>query len=507
MKLVVPNQKQESPKRDFRPLIIAGNASGVGKTTVALGVMGACKRRGLRVAPFKVGPDYIDPGYHWLAAGMPSRNLDTWLTPPSQVQEIYQRGVRGRDISIVEGVMGLFDGCAGAQGQSGSTAEISRLLKGAVVLVVDSSRLARSLAPLLQGFAAFDPRLELAGCILNNVGSESHARILKAAAREVGVPVLGILPRRGDILLSSRHLGLVPAAEKESIAEKIELIIDHIEENVDVKALLATAAAVPLTKCRNVTCRDAVGDAGEDAVGSRLNAGNVPGETPDKNSAAAGVGAARVRLAVARDEAFSFYYVDSLEALYQAGAQLIYFSPLRDQELPACDGLYLGGGFPEMFAAQLESNTSMRSSIAAAAAAGLPIYAECGGLLYLCQSLESDGKQRQMAAALPLKARMTPRRQALGYVEATVRKDSILMASGEKIRGHRFHWSMVEWLSDYLAYDCFSSRGEMVAPDGFCRHNLLASYVHIHFAGYPDAAAEFVATCAGAKGVNTSASV
>ncbi len=456
------------------PLVIAGAASGVGKTTVAAGIMGACCRRGLSVAPFKVGPDYIDPGFHACAAAAPSRNLDTWLTSPEEVKNIYRRGAAGADISVIEGVMGLFDGRAGARGE-GSTAEVAALVSGAVVLVADCARQARSLAPLLAGFAGFDEDVSIAGCILNNAGSPEHARILRDAAREAGVPVLGVLPRRPEMSLPARHLGLVPAGEREHFREKMELVTDHVQENVDIGALLAIAKAGPAAR--------------QPEIDNPSWLGRGCGE-PERSGGA--------RLAVARDEAFSFYYVDGLEALAAAGAELVWFSPLNDEGLPACDALYLGGGFPEMFADRLEANAAMRESIAGAIAAGLPTYAECGGLVYLCRHLEVEGRRYRMAAALPLSARMTGRRQALGYVEATASRGNILMPAGATVRGHEFHWSAIDWDGGNFAYKCRSGRRGRCDPEGFCSGSVLASYVHLHFGGNRAAANAFVAAAGGA---------
>jgi len=484
----------------LKPVVIAGAASGVGKTTVAVGLMGALKRRGLRVAPFKSGPDYIDPSYHLAVTGVGSRNLDTWLTSPETVRRIYARGAADADAAIIEGAMGLFDGRSGA-GDQCSTAEIARLTGGAAVLVVDCARQARSLAPVLAGFAAFDPSLELAGAILNNVGSASHARVLEDAAREAGVPVFGVLPRRGDISLRSRHLGLVPAGEgmdrtgsaaggePDSVQEVLERIIDHVEANLDIEGIMA--------------------------LGKAVSADSAAGPAAPTNAGAA----RRVRLGIALDEAFSFYYVDSLEALAEAGAELVYFSPLHDAALPVCDGLYLGGGYPEVFAAGLESNAPMREAVAAAVNEGMPVYAECGGLVYLCREVEVDGLLHQMAGALPFAARMMSRRQALGYVEAAARGDDLLHAAGEHFRGHEFHWSAVDWREDRIAFDCYSAFGSggsgspgrdipgkaQSKPDGYAAGNLLASYVHINFAGNPEAASRFVAACAGDREVTSSA--
>lgn len=458
-----------------RPLVIAAPASGSGKTTVATGIMGALGQRGLAVAPFKVGPDYIDPGYHELACGTASRNLDTWLTSERTVQAIFTRGSAGADVSVIEGVMGLFDGRAGGRGE-GSTAEAARLTGGAVVLVVDCARMARSLAPLLWGFDRFDERLMLAGVILNNVGSRSHARMLREAAAEAGVPVLGEIPRDAGLNVGSRHLGLVPAAEQDRAAEAVAAMTGAVAGHVDVEALLMAAAGTGEPG-------NPEEGAGEQAVPVTADAGARP----------------LVTIAVARDEAFSFYYVDGLEALEAAGARLVYFSPLRDPELPACDGVYLGGGFPELFAAGLEANSSMRASVAAAVRGGLPVYGECGGMVYLCRGVEVEGRRFELAGAIDTEARMTGRRQALGYVEARARSASIILGAGERVRGHEFHWSAVSWQQDRLAYDCFSTRRPEVELDGFVRGNLLASYVHIHFAGEHGAAARFVAACARAR--------
>lgn len=470
MTAVIRSGKQDMRAR--RPLVVAGTASGVGKTTVALGIMGALRRRGLAVAPYKVGPDYIDPGYHLLVSGRVSRNLDTWLTSPECMHENFMRGAADADVSVIEGVMGLFDGRAGG-GDSGSTAEIARLLDGVVILVVDCASMSRSLAALLHGFASFDRSVSVAGAVLNNVGSERHGAMLADAAREAGVPVLGVLGRAEAMAMSSRHLGLVPAGETDR-EELLERIIAAAEEQIDLDRMLKLAAP-----------------AGTAAGGS----GNI------RLRAAGG----DVRLAVARDEAFSFYYADGLEALEAAGARLVEFSPLNDSGLPACDGVYIGGGFPEVFAAQLAANEKMRSSLGAAAASGMPVYAECGGLVYLCRDVEVSGARQEMVGAIPLRARMTGRRQALGYVEAQARGDSILFAAGDGVRGHEFRWSSVDWREEELAYDCISARRDGVRGDGYRRGNILASYVHINFAGNRSAAERFVAACRKSKGAVTGA--
>lgn len=466
------NSEGNTNGRSRRPLVIAGTASGVGKTTIATGLIAAYRRRGLTVAPFKVGPDYIDPGYHEEASGRRSRNLDTWLSGAAAVRANFARGAAGADVSIIEGAMGLFDGRAGA-GNEGSTAEVARLVGGVVILVVDCGGMSRSLAALLKGFTGFDRELDIAGVILNNVGSSRHARMLLEAAAEVGVTVLGTIQRQPDLALASRHLGLVPAAESDR-EQVITALADAVAAAADLERLQALATPLPADW-----------------------AGFAAG-TPHRSET-------RVKLAVARDDAFSFYYADGLEALEAAGADIVCFSPLRDNGLPACDGVYLGGGFPEMFAARLASNRPMRESLAAAAGAGLPVYAECGGLIYLCEAVAVEGEEWSMAGVLPFKARMTDRRQALGYVEATARRDSILFPAGEKVRGHEFHWSEIDWREEYLAYDCVSSRSDGSHPDGYCDGNILASYLHINFSGNPAATRRFIESCRQAKGALTGA--
>lgn len=457
------------------PLVIAATASGSGKTTVATGIMGALKRRGLSVAPFKVGPDYIDPGFHRAACGADSRNLDTWLTAPAIAKSVYGQAAACADIAVIEGVMGLFDGRAGMPegDDSGSTAEIARILEGSVILVVDCARMARSLAPLLSGFAAFDGHVRIEGAVLNNAGSAGHGRMLQSAAAEAGVPVVGVLPRNQDIGLPSRHLGLVPVEEAEMLTERVERLADYMEEYLDLDSLMSSIA----------------------------RAATAAGGPPEQMTAPPPPAADRVRLAVARDEAFSFYYPDSLEALEEAGATLVNFSPLQDEKLPPCDGVLLGGGFPEVFARELEANTSMHASVAGAHARGIPIYAECGGMVYLCQTVEVDSRLRRMAGVIPATARMNSSRQALGYVEARALQGNILLRPGESIRGHEFHWSSVDWPGEGAAYEISTARGGPGTAQGFTEGNLLASFVHVNFRGNPAAARRFIAACKGSPEV------
>ncbi len=443
-----------------RGFLIAGTHSGVGKTSMALGLMGALRRRGHPVAPFKVGPDYIDPTYHTSVSGRQSRNLDTWLMPPSEAAGIFYRAVadlgqhgeahrrpRGAQapVAVVEGVMGLFDGRAGG-GERCSTAEMAKLLDLPVILVVDCSHMARSAAAVVHGFSTFDPDLQVAGVILNKVAGDSHAEMV-AEALAGGLPIVGVVPRRSDLQLGSRHLGLIPTVENAAIAEVLERIIDHVAEHVDIDALLGLARPVPaVTPARTE-------------------------KPPTPHS----------RVAVARDEAFSFYYHDNLEVLEEEGADLVFFSPVAGERLPACDALYLGGGYPEVYGEALAANVGLREDLRRAAADGLRIYAECGGYLYLGGEIEYESRRFGMAGLLPTSTTLADKRLRMGYIEAVPTAANPLGKAGvELVRGHLFHYSSTAG-SDAPAYHV-AHKGDTIA-DGWTDGSIVASYVHLHFRG------------------------
>jgi len=458
-----------------RGIVLAGTHSGVGKTSLALGVMGALGRRGYEVAPFKVGPDYIDPTYHASVTGRPSRNLDTWLMPPAEAVGVFERAVAasgGRGVTaVVEGVMGLFDGLAGG-GERCSTGEMAKLLGLPVVLVVDCSHTARSIAALVHGFATFDPDLTVSGVILNKVASPSHGRMVEEALAELvalrspggslamdsgsrsSPVVVGIVPRRADLHLESRHLGLIPTVEDRGVAEVLARIVDHVAEHVDLETLLDLAAPLP-----------AAGPSEEAGVGSSTG----------PLSAAPG---RRRRVAVARDAAFSFYYQDNLDVLEEEGAELLFFRPTEGDELPDCDAVYLGGGYPEVYAAELAANTRLGRDLREAVASGLPLYAECGGYLYLGREIEDARGTHPMAGVLPTRASMTGARLRMGYVEARASEHHPL--AGDAFRGHLFHYSATTG-SDAPAYHV-TRKGETVV-DGYADGRIAASYVHLHFRG------------------------
>jgi len=393
-----------------RGLLIAGTGSGVGKTTVTLGAMGALAARGSSVAPFKAGPDFIDPGLHRLVTGRDSRNLDTWMTPGRALERSFARGCAEADLAVVEGVMGLFDGGKGSA-EAGSSAHLAKRLGLSVVLVVDAGGMAASAAAIVHGFASLDPRLKIAGVILNRVASRNHLdHLVPAIERRARVPVIGHLMRDAEIALPSRHLGLVTADDL-GPSPVLSRIAARVAEGVDLDRLMAAAAPLRLP------------------------------DVPPPRAAPV-----RARLAVARDAAFCFVYPDTLERLAEAGVAAVPFSPLSDKALPdGVDGLYLPGGYPEVRAKTLAANASMRASVADAARAGLPVYAECGGLMYLTETLtDGAGAEHPMCGVLPAACRMLPRRAALGYREVTLAEPGLLGPAGARLRGHEFHYSEVD---------------------------------------------------------------
>jgi cobyrinic acid a,c-diamide synthase len=444
-------------------LVIAGMASGVGKTTFTLGLLEVLRRRGLVVQPFKVGPDFIDPGFHALVAGRPSHNLDGWMCSRRFVRETVGRQARDADLALIEGVMGCFDG-RGATSDEGSTAEVAKWLGAPVVLVVDAGAMARSAGAIVLGFERFDPGLDLAGVVFNRVAGETHWTWLREAvtARCRAVP-LGWLPRRDSMTLPERHLGLVTAAERGLPRALLDELAAAIEASVDVDRLLTLARS------------DVEPDA--DALRPRL--------APTLGSHG---GASLARIGVARDLAFQFYYPENLQLLQAAGAELVFWSALDDAALPDVDALYLGGGYPEVHAARLAANGSMRESVKAFALAGGPVYAECGGLLYLAEALEDEaGVLQPMVGLLPTIGRMTPARLTLGYAEVEVSRATLLGPAGTVARGHEFHASRIDEVPERVPRACTvrTSQGGPSRADGYLIGETLMSYVHLHFGSNP----------------------
>jgi cobyrinic acid a,c-diamide synthase len=426
----------------------------VGKTTVATGLLAALRRAGQRPAPAKVGPDFIDPGYHALAAGRPPRNLDSWLCGPDAMAPLAARAAVGSDVLVIEGVMGLFDGAS--DGTPSSTADVARLLDAPVVLVVDASALSTSVAALVHGYATYADDVRVAGVILNQVGSPGHEILLREALQPLGIPVLGALPRDDGLRWRDRHLGLVPVVEdRDTVLEALRRLADLVADHVDLAGVMALAASAPPAVTGDVA---------------------LPSEGPG------------VRVAVAGGRAFSFTYTDTIDALTAAGAEIVPFDPLADRALPdGVDGLLIGGGFPEVYAAELAANVELLGDLRRRVHAGLVTWAECGGLLLLAAELDA----RPMAGVVPASARMTDR-LALGYREATTTVTTPVGGAWSRLRGHEFHYSALDPPGDALQLR--SRWGERA--EGWATPTLLATYLHHHPGGDPNAVAAFARTCA-----------
>ncbi|GHE83956.1 hydrogenobyrinate a,c-diamide synthase [Streptomyces longispororuber] len=442
--------------------------------------MAAFTRAGLAVSPHKVGPDYIDPGYHALATGRPGRNLDAYMCGPGLVGPLFAHGAAGCDLAVIEGVMGLFDGAAG-QGELASTAHVAKLLRAPVVLVVDASSQSRSVAALVHGFASWDPEVRLGGVILNKVGSDRHEELLREALDSSGVPVLGALRRAPQVRAPSRHLGLVPVAERRAEAvDSVAALAEQVRQGCDLEAILALArGAGPWP-----------GAPWEPAVGAGAGVAAPGDEVP--------VGGRPV-VAVAGGAAFSFSYAEHTELLTAAGAEVVVFDPLHDERLPAgTRGLVIGGGFPEVYAPELSANEPLRKAVAELAAAGAPVAAECAGLLYLARDL--DGKP--MCGVLDARARMAER-LTLGYRDAVAVSDSVLATAGTRMRGHEFHRTVVE--PGAGAAPAWGLRTPEPRVEGFVQRGVHASYLHTHWAAGPGVARRFVGRCLAGGGAEASA--
>ena len=451
-------------------VVIAAPGSGHGKTSVATGLLGALRGRGLAVSPHKIGPDYIDPGYHALAAGRPGRNLDPWLVGEERVAPMFARGActpEPADIAVIEGVMGLFDGVAGSGSGHGadfaSTAHVARLLSAPVILVVDAHGTSSSAAALLHGFTTWDPGTRIGGVIFNKAGSPRHEELLRAAAAAAGVPVLGVLRRQEQVTVPSRHLGLIPAAELGGpAAEAVAALAALIAASVDLEAVVRLArTAGPLRVSQS-----------------------QPHNQPERSE----VPLPRPRVAVAAGPAFTFGYAEHPELLAAAGAEVVAFDPLRDEQLPAeVDGLVIGGGFPEEHASVLSANERLRGQVAALARAGAPVVAECAGLLYLARSLDGH----PMCGVLDADAAMTGR-LTIGYRDAVAAAASPLAPAGTRVHGHEFHRTAVRAAGSPSPAWHWRQSGAAVT-EGFVQGQVHASYLHTHWAGVPGAAARLTA--------------
>lgn len=438
-------------------LLIAGVSSGVGKTTFTLGLCRALMRRGLEVSVFKCGPDYLDPGHHRVASRRRVHNLDSWLMGEAAVRSAFARNAA--QISLIEGVMGLFDGASPTE-LTGSSAEIARMLQANVVLVCDASGMARSVAALAHGFASFEPTVQVSALICNRIGSASHLELLRRACAKP--PVLGGMIEQPALTFPERHLGLRAARELD-LESRVEGWADQVEAQCDVSALLELARSAPALT-----------------------------STAQRDDKSAQV---RCRIGVAEDDAFHFYYDENLRLLEHAGAELVRFSPLHDRALPPCDGLYFGGGYPELHAEALAANAPMLADIRAFARAGKPIYGECGGMMYMSNAISVDGTTHEMLGLIEGDVIMTERLQALGYVEVETSDQTLLGPAGTRFRGHQFRYSRFGTAPPASRYNMRRLRTGGVEPEGYGANNVLGSYVHAHWASNPQIAQAFVASC------------
>ncbi|HSU89840.1 MAG TPA: cobyrinate a,c-diamide synthase [Sporolactobacillaceae bacterium] len=457
------------PPRNIPRIVVAATGSGAGKTTATVALIGAMRARGLKVAAFKCGPDYLDPTYHQRAAGVRSHNLDGWMMTRDSVLATLARVSADADLAVIEGMMGLFDS-ATPTGDEGSTAEIAKWLDVPVILVTDASGIARTIAAIAHGFARFDPALRVAGMICNRVGSRGHLDLLRAANPEV--PIVGGFPAHPELAFPERHLGLLLADESTVPQRLIDSWSQLGSEWLDLDAILEIARSAPTLE--NFAASDK----------SEIKSYSSP----------------RCRIGVAHDDAFQFYYEDNLNRLRALGAELVDFAPSRDRKLPTVDGLYFGGGYPEALARELSSNTPMLEAVRNFAVSGGVIYAECGGLMYLCESIRTlDGARWPMAALIPGTAVMSDHLQALGYVEVETSAESILGPAHAKFRGHQFRYSTLEdaGAEDRVenVYKVKPRWGGAPFVEGYRIGNLLASYVHAHWASNPAIAEALVRSC------------
>ncbi|MGJ7913163.1 cobyrinate a,c-diamide synthase [Neobacillus sp. LXY-1] len=446
-----------------RRIVIAGTGSGVGKTTLTIGLMSALMKKGYTVQGFKCGPDYIDPSYHTAVTGRISRNLDSWMLTEEMVKEIVSKAGESTDISIIEGVMGFFDGKDPLRNQ-GSTAEISMITESPVVLVVNCASMARSAAAVVKGFQEFHSGTNIVAVIANQVGSEGHYHIVKSAIEQgCGIPVLGYLKQTQELSIPERHLGLIPSIERGELKPFFEKLASLVIKTINVDELYKLAQAPPLVV-----------------------------KKPHFNK----IEHRSVRLAIARDAAFNFYYQENLELLEAFGAELIEFSPLKGEILPErIDGLYIGGGFPEEFAQELANYTDTKNSIHSAIKNGLPTLAECGGFMYLTESIETtDGNKYEMAGVIPGKVKMQKQLAALGYREIKGADENFLLKGKLIAKGHEFHYSTFhpkeEWKHAYLTSGIRSEQQE-----GYMKGNLIAGYTHLHFGSCPELVENWINKC------------
>lgn len=453
--------------KSAKGFLLAGTQSGVGKTTISTGIMGALKKRGYSVKPFKVGPDYIDPQFHRFITGNPSRNLDGYMLKEEVLKGLFPQNLQAGDIAVVEGVMGLYDGY-GTERDQGSSAHISKILGLPVVLIIDGSGTSTSAAAMVLGYKLYDQGVNIQGVIINNLSGEKHYLLLKEAIeRDTGIKCIGFLKKNKNIQLKSRHLGLIPCGEVPELQEKVEEAVAMVEETIDIDGLLCLGGEI---------------------------------DTRDHQELVKKPLEQNITIAYAYDDAFNFYYEDNLDLLKALGCRLVPFSPLKDKELPEeINGIYIGGGFPEVFAKELEANESIRRAILEKALEGLPIYAECGGLMYLTKGIQTfDGGYHQMVGIFDATAEMTSRLQRFGYCEVEIKEESSFFKAPFKIKAHEFHRAVVKSDDSKYGYDVRKiKKGETVESwsCGLEKYNCLGAFPHIHFYSNPSFVEGFLGKC------------
>lgn len=469
-------------------LMIAAPQGRSGKTAVAIGLCAALRERGMKVKPFKKGPDYIDPSWLTAAAGIPCSNLDLFMFNHATLIKGFHEDCEGVDLALIEASMGLYD--SASENGEGSSAWLARELQAPIILVINCSRMTRSAAAMVRGYVDFEPATPVAGVILNHVGNSRHERtVVRAVEQHCSIPVLGAIPRDDRLVIREQHLGIVPLQEQAEAATIIDRIGSVLRQYADIDRILNIArSGQALTGVIKDSCAAQHDDNAHDSVRLTSFAGDVTSSLSMKQSTVT-----PVRIGVLADKAFSFYYPENLDALQQNGAQLIYIDSLKDNHLPAIDALYIGGGFPELYAAELEANASLRRDISAGVESGLPVYAECAGLMYLCRSVSSGGRRHSMCGVIPADAAIEKKPQGHGYVSAKVTGRNPFFPPGTLLKGHEFHHSrLLNVGRTRFAYCVTRGNGIDGRNDGFIYKNVLASYMHLHARGVPSWASNFV---------------
>ncbi len=456
---------------DCPRVVIAGVRSKIGKTMVSIGLMRALTNRGYRVQPYKIGPDFIDPSFHYFATGRHSRNLDDFMLSKADLIETFERNFRGADIAIIEGKTGLYDSHDGID-ERGSTAHVAKILRSPVILIADAERINRSIAAILMGYKLFDPEVDIKGVILNRVGNPRHAAKVKVAVERLAkMNVLGLIPRK-EINMPYRHLGLIPAHEREEFENLFDELAELMEKHVDIDRIIEIAQKAPELE-----------DVDENPIFE-----------PSSRD---------VTIGVIRDKPFSFYYQDNIDAL-SARAKIVIIDSLKDKKLPKLDGLYIGGGFPEVFAEELERNRSLRRDIYEFCDSGKPVYAECGGLMFLGESIITEDGEFEMVGFFPFKTEMHRNFQALGYCIYRAIRSNVISRKGDTVVGHEFHYSKVIPTGKLeFAYRVKRGKGINGEYDGVVKKNTLANYIHIHVLSYPTMVRRFLQSAKACKGIST----